>query len=118
MKKQGDAAIQKWIDNEMNGTSVTVVLIGSQTANRPWVNYEIIESAKRGNGLLGVYIHNVKDLNGKTDSAGLNPFSFIRWDNGRGRPLSDTYPTYDWVANDGRKNLSAWVESAARAAGR
>src|SRR5467141_2006529 len=59
VKRQGEAAIKRWIDNELNGTSVTVVLIGSQTANRPWVNYEIIESATRGNGLLGIFIHGV-----------------------------------------------------------
>ena len=118
VKRQGDTAIKKWIDNELNGTSVTVVLIGSQTANRPWVNYEIIESVKRGNGLLGIYIHNVKDLNGKTDVKGGNPFDFLRWDSGKGQPLSGTYSTYDWVANEGRTNLSTWVEGAAKKAGR
>src|SRR5262245_54463614 len=75
VKKQGDAAIKKWIDNELGGTSVTVVLIGSQTANRPWINYEIKESVGRGNGLLGVYIHSVLDLNRRTDAKGENPFS-------------------------------------------
>lgn len=84
VKRQGDAAIRRWIDNELNGTSVTVVLIGSETANRPWINYEIIESAKRGNGLLGIYIHNVKDLNGRTDVQGANPFAYLHWQNGTG----------------------------------
>lgn len=118
VKKQGDPAIQNWIDAELNGTSVTVVLIGSQTANRQWINYEIIQSVSRGNGLLGVYIHNVKDLRGNTDRAGENPFDYVRWNNGQGAPLSGSYPTYDWVSNDGRKNLSTWVEVAAKAARR
>jgi hypothetical protein len=118
VKRQGDAAIQKWIDNELNGTSVTVVLIGSQTADRQWVNYEIIESVKRDNGLLGIYIHNVKDLNGRTDVKGANPFDSLRWDGGKGVPLSLTYPTYDWVSDNGRANLSSWVEAAAKKAGR
>jgi hypothetical protein len=118
VKRQGHAAIERWIDNELNGTSVTVVLIGSETANRPWINYEIIESVKRGNGLLGVYIHNVRDLNGVTDAQGPNPFDYLNWDNGRGARLSATYFTYDWVLNSGRQNLSTWIETAAKAAGR
>src|SRR6267143_3686571 len=111
VERQGDAAIQRWIDNELNGTSVTVVLIGSQTANRRWVNYEIIESATRGSGLLGIYIHGVKDLNGRTDVKGDNPFDYISWDNGKGAPLSQTYPTYDWIGDNGRASLASWVET-------
>ena len=97
---------------------MTVVLIGAQTANRPWVNYEIIESAKKKNGLLGIYIHNVKDLSGQATVKGQNPFDFIRWDGGNGAALSQSYSTYDWVNDNGRQNLSIWVEAAARAAGR
>lgn len=118
IERQGDAAIQRWIDRELNGTSVTVVLIGSQTANRRWINYEIIESANRRNGLLGIYIHNVRDLNGRTDVMGENPFDYLRWDNGKGAPLSQSYPTYDWVADNGRANLASWIEAAATKAGR
>jgi antiphage defense system Thoeris ThsB-like protein len=118
VKRQGEGAIQKWIDNELNGTSVTVVLIGSQTAERQWINYEIIESVKRGNGLLGIYIHNVKDLTGTTDVKGANPFDSLRWDNGKGAQLSATYPTYDWVTDNGRANLSSWIEAAATKVGR
>jgi len=118
VRRRGDPAIKAWIDNELNGTSVTVVLIGAETATRDWINYEIIESIRRGNGLVGVYIHNVRDLNGRTDNQGANPFDYIRWNNGQGSPISDTYPTYDWVLNSGRQNLSVWVERAANAAGR
>jgi hypothetical protein len=118
VKRQGEGAIKKWIDSELNGTSVTVVLIGSQTAGRQWVNYEIIESVNRGNGLLGVYIHNVRDLNSRTDVKGANPFDSVRWDNGNGAPLSATYPTYDWIADNGRANLPSWIEAAAKKAGR
>lgn len=116
VKRQGDDAIRRWIDNELNGTSVTVVLIGAETANRPWINHEIKESVKRGNGLLGIYIHNVKDLNGRTDAQGANPFAYLYRENGAS--LATTYPTYDWVANAGRQNLSTWVETAAKSAGR
>ena len=52
--------MQKWIDEQMKGTSVTVVLIGAETSTRPHVGYEIAESHKKGNGMLGIYIHNIK----------------------------------------------------------
>jgi hypothetical protein len=67
---------------------------------------------------LGIYIHNVKDLNGRTDTKGANPFDYLSWNNGQGAPLSQTYPTYDWMADNGRANLSSWIEAAAQQAGR
>src|SRR5690606_38219031 len=41
VKRQGDSAIQKWIKDQMAYKSAVVVLVGAQTANRPWVRYEI-----------------------------------------------------------------------------
>src|SRR5436189_1802700 len=74
VKKKGDAAIEKWIDDQLKGTSVTVVLIGAQTSTREYVGYEIKQSHVRGNGMLGIYIHNTKDSSGQTDTKGNNPF--------------------------------------------
>jgi hypothetical protein len=39
----GDAAIERWIANQMQGRSCTIVLIGQNTANRKWINHEIIK---------------------------------------------------------------------------
>lgn len=74
IKRGGNAAIKRWINAQLNGTSVTVVLIGAETYKRPYVNYEIEQSLIRGNGLLGIYIHNVKNQFGLIDRQGLNPF--------------------------------------------
>src|ERR1039458_7214083 len=52
IKRQGDVAVKRWINNQLNGTSVTVVLIGEETSTRPWVLYEIKQSHIKGNGLL------------------------------------------------------------------
>src|SRR5260370_27345451 len=60
IERQGDAAIKKWIAEQLKGTSITCVLIGPETDSRPWVQYEIKESYTKGNGLLGVTIHNIK----------------------------------------------------------
>ncbi len=118
-KKKGDEAIQRMIKNALEGTSVTVVLVGKETSSRKWVRYEIKESHKRGNGLLGVYIHNIKDKNGNTDEKGNNNFGAIDVDaKGESVYFWQLYPTYDWVNDNGYNNLSEWVESAAKKAGR
>ena len=35
LKRQGDAAIKRWIDGQLNGTSVTVVLVGGADLLKP-----------------------------------------------------------------------------------
>ena len=41
LRKDGDASIQKWIDDQFNGKSIAIVLIGEKTAGRKWIKYEI-----------------------------------------------------------------------------
>ena len=119
LKKEGDEAIKRWINTQLDGTSVTVVLIGAETASREWVQYEIKQSYSKGNGMVGIYIHNVKSLLGYTDTKGSNPFaSLYITENGQKKYLSDIYNTYDWVNDKGYDNFSGWVEEAARKAGR
>ncbi|WP_084674069.1 TIR domain-containing protein [Methylobacterium sp. WSM2598] len=119
VKKKDDASIQRWIDGQMKGTSVTVVLIGAQTSQRKHVGYEISQSHKLKKGMLGIYIHNVKNVDGFTDLQGANPFDNWQTElNGQKVLLSSIYPTYDWVYNDGRNNIGTWIEAAAKKAGR
>ena len=46
--------IRAKIREQLDGTSVTVVLIGGSTADSEWVNFEIRESVARGNGVIGI----------------------------------------------------------------
>ena len=120
LERQGDDAIKRWINGQLSGASVTVVLIGVETFDRPWVNYEIQESYGDGKGMLGIYIHQLKDpRTGLCDHKGRNPFEniYITESNPR-RYLSELYLTYDWVADNGYMNFSNWVEAAARRANR
>ena len=119
VKKKGEDEIHKWIDNQLKNTSVTVVLIGAETNNRPYVDYEIQQSSKIGNGLLGIYVNNMKDRFGLTDIKGENPFNY--WHkkiNGQETYFNQIYSTYDWVLDDGYNNLGRWIEQAAKDAGR
>jgi hypothetical protein len=119
VKKKTDAEIEKWIGEQLVGTSVTVVLIGAETSTRQYVGYEINLSHDRGNGILAIYIHSMKDVNRNTDTKGANPLA--NWyveRNGKRIHLSDLYPTYDWVNDNGYEHLGDWIEAAAKKAGK
>lgn len=104
LKKQGDTAIKNWIDNQLDGTSVTVVLVGEKTCSSRWVKYEIKKSIEIGNGLIGIDVSKIKDLNGdKSDRCGKIPKG---------------YKFYLWYKHDGYNNMSDWIEEAATEAGR
>ena len=119
IKDGGDPAIKRWIGNQLNGTSVTVVLIGAKTSERKWIKYEINESLKKGNGLLGIYIHKCPLFDGSIDVKGENLFDNLYFEkNGREEYLSEVYKTYDWINDKGRENLGDWIEKAAKDAGR
>jgi hypothetical protein len=104
LKKQGDAAIKNWIDRQLTGTSVTVVLVGENTCYSRWVKYEINKSIEDGKGLLGIDISKIKDLQGNTTE--------------RCGQIPDGYDFYLWNNNDGYHNLGKWIEKAAEGAGR
>ena len=105
VKKQGEAAIRKWIDGQLQGTSVTAVLVGANTCYSKWVKYEIEKSISRGNGLLQIDIGFIEDQNKLLSSC-------------CGQMLDSRYGRYDWVINDGYQNIARWIESAAQQAGR
>ncbi|BCM94156.1 hypothetical protein IAD21_06059 [Abditibacteriota bacterium] len=105
IKKSGDAAVKKWIDEQLKGTSVTVVLIGKETSSRKWVKYEIAQSIALGKGLLGIDITKITDREGNVEAGpGTNP-------------LPAGYPVYKWNNEKGAENLGKWIEKAAKDAG-
>lgn len=73
-KKQSDLAIKRMINGGIQNTTVTCVLIGSETYKRRWVQYEVVKSYDKGNKLLGIYINNLKDENKVTCTKGADPF--------------------------------------------
>ena len=104
IKRKGDAAIETWIDNQLTGTSVTVVLVGEKTSNSRWIKYEIEKSIARGNGLLGIDISTIKDLQGNTSPTGTR--------------IPKGYKFYQWNNDKGYDNMGDWIEQAAKDAGR
>ena len=121
LKRSRDSEIKRWIDSQLDNTSVTCVLTGSETSKSKWVNYEIQESIDRSNGLVGIYIHNVKDMKGHTSRKGESPFREPPINFSPNTTGNLTYPCcsyYDWINDDGYENLAAWIEKAAQQAGR
>ena len=97
-KKVGDRALQRLIDDSLQNTSVTAVLIGAEKADRRWVSYEIDQSISRKNGILGIRIHGIKDQHGKIDVPGLVPDELVRL----GAPI------YNWEY----AKFGQWIEDA------
>ena len=111
-------AIKKWIARQLKGRSCTVVLVGSKTAGRKWISYEISESWNQGKGVVGIRIHGLEDSQGKMSSMGGNPFDHVTFE-GSGKRLSTVVKCYnpkgttskmryDWI----KEHLANAVEEA------
>lgn len=117
VKRGGDAGIRRWIDEQLDNRTCTIVLIGAETADRRWVKYEIENSWNSGKGVFGIRIHKILDYNQQTSGAGANPFDGISLADGR--RLSSLVKVYEppYVSSPDvyahiSKNLAAWIETA------
>lgn len=102
--KTGKDGTRRMILEHLQDTTVTVVLIGTETANRPWVKYEIERSIARKNGLLGIYIHHLKDSNKLSSSRGPKPVV----------PPGVKFPAYVWDKDLDRFRIA--IEAAGKRA--
>jgi len=116
--KKGDQAIKDWIDGQLDGKSCAIVLIGSNTAGRKWINYEIEKSWNSKKGVLGIYIHRLKNLDGEQATKGDNPFETFTLCEGK-KKLSSVVKTYNPPYTDSKEvyayineNLADWIEDA------
>ena len=118
VKRGGDAAIRRWIDEQLTGRSCTVVLVGAETADRQWVRYEIEKSWNDGNkGVLGIRIHRLLDHSQHSATADSNPFDRFTLKNG-GKlsasmklydpPYTSSADVYAYIS----QNIGQWIEAA------
>jgi len=112
----GDKAIQAWIHNQLSGKSVAIVLIGTKTAGRKWIKYEIKKAWNEGKGVFGIYIHNLKDGEGEQSAKGSNPFEAYNIGETTMSKIVKTYdPPYStstYVYDHIKENLPGWIEKA------
>lgn len=76
-EKKGSTFLKTLIDSGLKGTSVTVVLVGTETFSRRWVRYEIVKSFVEGKGVLPIYINRIRSKNEGIKSRGINPLEKI-----------------------------------------
>lgn len=119
VRKKTDAAIEKWIADQMSYTRAVIVLVGNKTASSRWVRHEIAKAWDDKRPLVGVRVHGLKDRSEHTDSAGSDPFASVKLKNGgtvadfvtlhnpAGTTSKDVYTSI-------KANLEAWVANAYR----
>lgn len=76
-KKESPDALKRFLREGLNNSSVTCILVGSETSERRWVRYEIVRSIVKGNGLLSVDIHGIKNKDGFTTNKGIDPLTRV-----------------------------------------
>lgn len=114
IKEKTETKIKEWIDEQLNKRSCIIVLIGKETANRKWIKYEIKRAYKLNKGIVGIYIHKLKNASGKQDSKGDNPFDNYKID---GISMSkyvkcfeSNWSSSDDVYNDIKDNIEDLIE--------
>jgi hypothetical protein len=112
VRRRGTVAVEKWISDQMSYKKAVIVLVGRETATRPWVIYEIEKAWAIKKPLLGIRINGLSSF-GQIDQPGPNPFDKAAV--GSGVPIFD--PTVrDWRGNIDSKatygklvdNLEIW----------
>ena len=117
VKEKDVATIKNWINRQMAMRSCIVVLIGSTTSTRPWVKYEIEKAYELDKGIVGIYVHNLKDKNGKQCKKGSNPFYNIFTNDGKRlsnyvRCFDSNYSSSEYVYKDIKENIEDLIEYA------
>lgn len=120
VKRKGDAAVERWIEENMHGKSCVVVLVGAHTASRPWVIHEISKGWNDGKGVLAIRVDRLLDSKGQSSAAGVNPLSKVTFKNSQ-RTLADVAPLKAPAGVDSKTvyasiatNIEAWIEEAIR----
>lgn len=118
VKEKTDSKIKEWIDSQLSLRSCLVVLIGSTTSGRKWINYEIQKAYELNKGIVGIYIHNLEDNNGKQTVKGSNPFYNILIGKDKERLskyvtcFDSSYVTSKYVYDDIKNNMEKLIEDA------
>ena len=116
--KGGDKKIKEWIADQMKGRSCTIILAGSKTANRKWINLEIVKSCDINMVVLVIHIHNITNSNGEQCSKGTNPLYYVTHGPSKNRlstiaksydpPRSTSKGVYKYIED----NIEDWIEEA------
>lgn len=104
--KGGERAIKNWIADQMHGKSCVVVLVGTNTASRHWIKYEINKAWEDRRGVVGIRVHGLKDRAKQVSSPGKNPFDHVVL---AGKPGSSVVKCYNPSGTTSRDRY-AWIK--------
>lgn len=96
VKRKGDENIKKWINDNMKGRDCVLVLIGEQTHTRKWIKYEVQRAKELNKPIFGIFIHILKDKDGKMAYKGQNIFDIYAYE-----PKN-----FDEI----KENLNLWID--------
>lgn len=118
VKKKGNAAVEAWIDEHMVGKSCVLVLVGSQTASRPWITKEIVKGWDKKRGALAIRIHKLLNSSGESGTFGSNPLANVTH-GPTGKSLDQIAPIFNPSGSDSKEvyasiknNIEDWIEQA------
>lgn len=122
VKRKTDSEIKRWIDGQLEKRTCLVVLIGSTTANRKWINYEIEKAYKLGKGMVGIYVNKLEDKSGNQSLKGTNPFYYVYADDGKRLSshvtcFESSYAMSKNVYNDISNDIEGLIEDAIKKRG-
>lgn len=123
VKSKSDTKIKEWIDSQLAKRSCLVVLIGATTSGRKWINYEIEKAYELKKGIVGIYIHGLKDSDGNQTTKGSNPFyQFYIGDESKRLSnyvtcFESSYKSSTYVYDDIKENIDQLIEDAIDAVG-
>lgn len=123
VKSKTDTKIKEWIDAQIAKRSCLVVLIGTSTSGRKWINYEIKKAYELGKGIVGIHVHGLKDSDGNQSYKGANPFyQFYIGDESKRLSnyvtcFDSSYKSSTYIYDDIKENIEQLIEDAIDAAG-
>ena len=123
VKEKTDTKIKEWIDSQLAKRSCLVVLIGATTSGRKWIDYEIKKAYELNKGIVGIYIHKLKDSSGNQTTKGNNPFYHIYIGENNERLskyvtcFESSYQSSNYVYDDIKEKIEQLIEGAIEASG-
>ncbi|MDD5731947.1 MAG: TIR domain-containing protein [Patescibacteria group bacterium] len=94
IRSQGKEGMKNWVEKQLKGTSVVIILRNDETESFEWIGYTIQKSIEYGKGLLLIDI--------REDSG--NKYEI---------PVLEGYRAFNWYSDNGVENIGKWVEEEA-----
>ena len=117
--KKSDAAIMRWIEENMRQCSCLVLFIGEQTYRSYWVMRELQLALQLRKAMLSIYLTGMRGPHGKIQERdGIDPFQYHGLYTENEAVEAYVVCQYWWVLDNGSKNIGRWIEDACQRAGK